>query len=292
MRREKAASFSSPSRCTAKWKNSSISPRSSSSASRSSCWSGCAAVLGTRTGNERAPLQRVKTETPATDDTVVPLRPRAGATPEPVQNADAERQQRRLATEIEQFSHGDAAVAAGLKAINEADPDVCAQELHRGRQGCLRDDRHGVCPGRPQDAQEPPRKGRLRRVRARASTTARRPGNKVDFTFVGLPKVEITEAEVDKRQAQVTVRFNAEVVSATRDKAGDAARGQRRPGAADHRRMGVCAQSEIARSQLEARRHQPGKLTQSRSDRRRRWSSAVAKLTCPISTSGQKSPAA
>src|SRR5690242_6313803 len=74
-------------------------------------------VLGTRTGNERAPLQRVKSEAPAAnDETVVPLRPRA-QTQEPVQNADTERQQRKLATEIEQLSGGNAAVAAGLKAI-------------------------------------------------------------------------------------------------------------------------------------------------------------------------------
>ncbi len=45
-------------------------------------------------------------------------------------------------------------------------------------------------------------------------------GHKVDFTFVGLPKIEISEAELDKRFASVTVRFHAEVVSATRDKDG------------------------------------------------------------------------
>jgi predicted lipid-binding transport protein (Tim44 family) len=37
---------------------------------------------------------------------------------------------------------------------------------------------------------------------------------------VGLPKVEIAEAELDRRDARVTMRFNAEVVSATRDKEG------------------------------------------------------------------------
>jgi predicted lipid-binding transport protein (Tim44 family) len=45
-------------------------------------------------------------------------------------------------------------------------------------------------------------------------------GHKVDFTFVGLPKVEIAEAEIDKRNVNVTVRFDAEVVSATRDAEG------------------------------------------------------------------------
>ena len=45
-------------------------------------------------------------------------------------------------------------------------------------------------------------------------------GQKVDFTFVGLPKVEIAEAELDRRNALVTIRFHAEVVSATLDKDG------------------------------------------------------------------------
>lgn len=173
-------------------------------------------VLGTRTGNERAPLQRVKTETPAADDTVVPLRPRAA---EPVANPDSERQQRRLATEIEQFSHGDAAVAAGIKAINEADPTFSPKSFIEGAKGAYEmivtafagGDRKTLKNLLEKDVYD----GFERAIADREAA-----GHKVDFTFVGLPKVEITEAEVDKRQAQVTVRFNAEVVSATRDKAG------------------------------------------------------------------------
>src|SRR5690606_30590476 len=46
-------------------------------------------------------------------------------------------------------------------------------------------------------------------------------GHTVDFTFVGLPRIEISDASYDKKNVQVTVRFYAEVVSATRDKAGE-----------------------------------------------------------------------
>jgi predicted lipid-binding transport protein (Tim44 family) len=45
-------------------------------------------------------------------------------------------------------------------------------------------------------------------------------GKTIDFTFVGLPKIEITTAEIDKRDAHVTVAFTAQVVQATKDKAG------------------------------------------------------------------------
>jgi predicted lipid-binding transport protein (Tim44 family) len=175
-------------------------------------------VLGTRTGNERAPMQRVKSDPAAADETVVPLRPR-GAAPEPVQNADAERQQRRLATEIEQFSHGDANVAAGLKAINEADPSFSPKGFLEGAKAAYemivtafaQGDRKQLKNLLEKDVYD----GFERAIADREAA-----GNTVDFTFVGLPKIEITEAEIDKRQAQVTVRFNAEVVSATRDKAG------------------------------------------------------------------------
>ena len=175
-------------------------------------------VLGTRTGNERAPLQRVKSEAPATDETVVPLRPRQAAA-EPVQNADSERQQRKLATEIEQLSNGNANVAAGLKAIAEADPTFGPKSFLEGGKmayemivtAFAQGDRKTLKNLLDKDVYD----GFERAIADREAA-----GHKVDFTFVGLPKIEITEAEIDKRQAQVTVRFNAEVVSATRDKAG------------------------------------------------------------------------
>ena len=50
-------------------------------------------------------------------------------------------------------------------------------------------------------------------------------GQTVDFTFVGLPKVEISEAEYDRKNVLVTVQFRAEVVSATRDKDGNLVEG-------------------------------------------------------------------
>ena len=89
-------------------------------------------VLGTRTGRERAPLERREAATKAApksgDDTVVPLRPR----PAVETNEDVERQARKLETEITQLSHGDEKVAAGLKAINEADPTFSPKSFMEG----------------------------------------------------------------------------------------------------------------------------------------------------------------
>ncbi|MCB1518574.1 MAG: Tim44/TimA family putative adaptor protein, partial [Hyphomicrobiaceae bacterium] len=48
---------------------------------------------------------------------------------------------------------------------------------------------------------------------------------KVDFTFVGLPNIAYTDASLDKKVANITIRFDAEVVSATRDADGNLVEG-------------------------------------------------------------------
>lgn len=176
-------------------------------------------VLGTRTGNERSPLQR-RNEAPAKatgDETVVQMRPRpVEATPD----ADAERQARKLASEIETYAHGDANVSAGLKAIADADPTFGPKSFLEGAKAAYemivtafaQGDRKTLRNLLEKDVYD----GFEQAIAGREAA-----GQKVDFTFVGLPKVEISEAELDKRNANVTIRFHAEVVSATRDKDGN-----------------------------------------------------------------------
>lgn len=170
-------------------------------------------VLGTRTGRERNPLERrpdaAQSPVPGADDTVVPLRPRPT-------DEDAERHARKLEAEITQFSHGDEAVAAGLKAIAEADPEFSPKTFMEGAKAAYEmivtafaaGDRATLKNLLDKDVYD----GFERAIREREQAK-----RKVDFTFVGLPKVEISAAELEKRIAQVTIRFHAEVVSATRD---------------------------------------------------------------------------
>jgi predicted lipid-binding transport protein (Tim44 family) len=175
-------------------------------------------VLGTRTGNERSPLERRGAEAPAKagDETVVQMRPRPVDTRA---DEDAERQSRRLAAEIEQFAHGDGQLAAGLKAINEADPSFSPKSFLEGAKAAYEmivvayalGDRKTLKNLLDKDVYD----GFERTIAEREAA-----GRKVDFTFVGLPNVEISEAELDKRNALVTVRFRAEVVSATLDRDG------------------------------------------------------------------------
>ena len=176
-------------------------------------------VLGTRTGNERSPLQRAQQNQPkpANDEKVTPIRP-AAAQPAPVP-ADPDRRALKLDAEIELLSHGDAQVASGLKAIGEADPTFSPKSFLEGAKAAYemivtafaQGDRKTLKTLLEKEVYD----GFDKAIAERETL-----GHTIDFTFVGLPKVEISDAELDRRDARVAVRFNAEVVQATKDKDG------------------------------------------------------------------------
>jgi predicted lipid-binding transport protein (Tim44 family) len=182
-------------------------------------------VLGTRTGHERSPLERAKADlakpqdvkTAKPDETPVPLRPR----PLDVMTADHdnERRERKLATEIEQFSGGSEDVGTGLKAIVDADPAFSPKIFMEGAKQAYEMIVTGFATGDRKTLKNLLEKDVYDGFE-RAITEREAAGHKVEFTFVGLPKIEITDADYDKRNAHVTIRFNADVVSATRDKDG------------------------------------------------------------------------
>jgi predicted lipid-binding transport protein (Tim44 family) len=175
-------------------------------------------VLGTRTGHERSPLERQQqgaAPKPAAEDNVTTLRPRTPVAP----TEDAERQARRLETEITQYAHGDDKVAAGFRAIAEADPGFSPKAFMEGAKAAYEMIVTAFASGDRQTLKNLLDRevydGFEKAIKDREAA-----GRKVDFTFVGLPKVEIASAELDKRSAQVAIRFHAEVVTATRDRDG------------------------------------------------------------------------
>lgn len=174
-------------------------------------------VLGTRTGRERTPLQRQREAAPvkAGEENVVPMRPR----PAPETDEDQARAARKLEAEITQFAHGDDKVAAGLKTIADADGSFSPKSFMEGAKSAYEMIVTAFAAGDRQTLKNLLEKdvydGFERVIKDREAA-----GHKVDFTFVGLPKIEISDAELDKRAASVTIRFHAEVVSATRDKDG------------------------------------------------------------------------
>jgi predicted lipid-binding transport protein (Tim44 family) len=176
-------------------------------------------VLGTRTGNERTPVQRAQQQNqppkPANDEKVTPLRPVQAVPP----TGDAEKRALKIAAEIELLSHGDANVSQGLKAIADADPSFSPKSFLEGAKQAYEmivtafatGDRKTLKMLLEKDVYD----GFEQAIAGREAL-----GNKVDFTFVGLPKIEIADAEIDRRDARLAVKFTAEVVQATRDKDG------------------------------------------------------------------------
>lgn len=174
-------------------------------------------VLGTRTGNERPPMERHKPATAESgEETVVPLRPRGTGAPD----LDDERRARKTEAEIEQFSHGDEQLAAGFRSVVAADPSFTPKSFLDGAKQAYEMVVTAYAAGDRQTLRNLLDKDVFEGFQ-RAIAEREAAGQSVDFTFVGLPKVEISEAEYDKKNVLVTVRFHAEVVSATRDKDGN-----------------------------------------------------------------------
>lgn len=178
-------------------------------------------VLGTRTGNERPPVERRKpASAEVSEETVVPLRPRGTGTPD----LDDERRARKTEAEIEQFSRGNAELAAGFRAVVEADPTFTPKSFLDGAKQAYEMIVTAYAAGDRQTLKNLLEKDVFEGFQ-RAIAEREAAGQSVDFTFVGLPKVEISEAEYDRKNVLITVRFHAEVVSATRDKDGNLVEG-------------------------------------------------------------------
>lgn len=179
-------------------------------------------VLGTRTGNERPPSQRAESISrtrPDNDENVVQM-PRRGQ----VDNAEAERAQRKLEAEIEKFSAGKPEVEAGLRAISEVDPAFSPKQFLEGAKAAYEmivtayaaGDRKALKGLLDKDVYDSFDAAIAEREAAGQST---------EFTFVGLSNIEYVEAELDKRNAVVTLKIDAEVVSITKDREGEIVEG-------------------------------------------------------------------
>ncbi len=180
-------------------------------------------VLGTRTGNERPPVDRSRStpaeKNAANDETVVPLRP-VPSQPD----LDDERRARKLEAEIEQAAAGNAELAAGLKQVVEADPTFTPKSFLEGAKQAYEMIVTAFAEGDRQTLKNLLEKDVFEGFQ-RAIADREAAEQKVEFTFVGLPKIAIVDADYDKKNINVTVDFHAEVVSATRDKDGNLVEG-------------------------------------------------------------------
>jgi predicted lipid-binding transport protein (Tim44 family) len=176
-------------------------------------------VLGRRTGSERPPFdpysRREAPRTAAGDDKVIslPRRPADGA--EGAAAGIATQTEERIRTLAPEGSSLNAALRSVAAADKSFDPDAFLAGAKAAYEMIVtafaEGDRKSL-------------KNLLSRevydgfVSAIAQREGR--GESIEFRFVGIDKAEITDAALKGNTAQVTVRFNSKLISATHDKAG------------------------------------------------------------------------
>jgi predicted lipid-binding transport protein (Tim44 family) len=178
-------------------------------------------VLGRRTGDEEARVERFRTERArqeaASGDNVVsmPRRDRDASAAQPV----PELTQADVEEKIKAYPSAEPAARAGLVEIAKLDPAFEPEAFIRGAKQAYEMIVTAFAEGNRKLLRDLLSKdvydGFTRAIGERETR-----GEQVDQSFVGIEKAEIVESEVKSGIASVTVRFVSELISATRDKAG------------------------------------------------------------------------
>jgi predicted lipid-binding transport protein (Tim44 family) len=170
-------------------------------------------VLGQRTGRERPPYDPYSVRG-ATNDNVVTLPGRtAESAQKPIETAEPAERWKGIA-------EPGSTVAAGLDAIASDDPGFDAQHFVAGARAAYEmivmayaeGDRRALKNLLSREVFE----GFETSIRERENR-----GETVETRFVAIEKSDITGAELRGRTAHVTLRFISQLVSVTRDKAGN-----------------------------------------------------------------------
>ena len=173
-------------------------------------------VLGTRTGHERRydPFSpSPNAEADKRDDNVIPL---------PGHERELERGDEGEAAEPIWAGHAEEGsdLARGLQAIGEADHDFDPGEFTEGARiayemivtAFAQSDKKTLKPLLTSDVY----KGFAQVIDQRASD-----GEALDYRFVGIDSIDLTDASLERRKASVTARFVSEMISATRNADGE-----------------------------------------------------------------------
>lgn len=174
-------------------------------------------VLGRRTGNEPSPYEtRVKTPPAgARNDNVVALPPRERSA-QPSETRDLE--------PLAQYAAPGSSVHDGLVAIAKADPSFDPEHFMSGAKAAYEMIVTAFAQGDQQT---------LKNLLApevfegfvAAIADREKKEQKAELTFVGIEEVKVGNAELDGKLARISLRFVAELISATRDKDGKVVEG-------------------------------------------------------------------
>jgi predicted lipid-binding transport protein (Tim44 family) len=186
-------------------------------------------VLGRRTGDEAARFERYRAERAAaeahaakTDSKIVtlPRRDREQPSEQPApRETDADRAQR-----MTQFAGGNATLAQGLIAIAKADHTFDPPEFLRGAKAAYETIVVAFADGNRATLKDLLSPDVLAGFSSALDDRAARKDT-IEQSFVGIKGAEVTHAELHSGTAHVTVRFVSDLISATRNAAGEVTSG-------------------------------------------------------------------
>jgi predicted lipid-binding transport protein (Tim44 family) len=174
-------------------------------------------VLGTRTGNERRydPIQREQQQTELRrEDNVIHMPGREPA------RADGEAGAEQGAPIWQGYAEPGSPAAGGLERIAAADPSFSPRSFLEGARiayemivsAFAEGDKKALKPLLSRDVFD---------GFSAAIDTRQKNGETQESKFVGIDNSEIVTAELSGKKASVTVRFIADLISATRNRAGE-----------------------------------------------------------------------
>jgi predicted lipid-binding transport protein (Tim44 family) len=183
-------------------------------------------VLGRRTGDEEARIERLRSEeqrrasaASSQSGKVVAL-PRRNREETPAEAlAEADVSTAEAEARIKSIAGGDSLVIRGLMDILKADPNFDPQHFLTGARAAYEMIVTAFAEGNRKVLRDLLSKDVYEGFAAAIADRESR-GERVDQKFVGINKADITEAELDKGLAQITVRFVSQLIKATFDRSG------------------------------------------------------------------------
>ncbi len=175
-------------------------------------------VLGRRTGNERPrydPYSPQDANGKPVRDNIVTL-PRG----EPARQPEAPLDEASFARSLKDIVPADSDIAQKLSAIAKEDRSFDPKHFIQGARAAY----EMIVTAFAQSDRKTLRQLLSREVYdsfASALDEREKAGETVDFKFVGISKTEVADAELLGRVAHITVKFISELITATRNKAGE-----------------------------------------------------------------------
>ncbi|MET3598178.1 Tim44/TimA family putative adaptor protein [Martelella mangrovi] len=171
-------------------------------------------VLGRRTGNEKPRYEQspMRSRTDATDD----ARPESNVITLP--GAEKDDKAARMAA-VDKIAPEGSAVNTGLRTIVEADPQFDPDAFLKGARSAYEMIVMAFADGDRRTLKNLLSKEVYEGFNA-AISEREAAGESVKASFVGIEKAEVTEAEVEKTEARITLRIVSQMISATYDKDG------------------------------------------------------------------------